>query len=124
MTENPGDEPVSDEELRRQLEERLRLITISDLVVESMASILSLTARRILKEDERDLDQARTGIEAIRGMAASLDEETQARLRPAISELQLLYAQHAGGEGAAAEGVAEADSPLAPPQAKLWTPGT
>ena len=59
-----------------------------------MVSILNLTARRIAKEDERDLEQARVGIEAVRGVVDLLDPEAAAsRSANALSQVQMLYAQ-------------------------------
>ena len=63
--------PPSDEELQQRLEEQLRKVRVQDLLLESVASILNLSARRIAKEDERDLDQGRVGIEAVRAVLES-----------------------------------------------------
>ena len=87
-----GEQP-SQEELRARLEEQLRNLRVQDLIVESVVSVLNLTARRIAKEDERDLEQGRIGIEAIRAWVDLLPEEAANQIRQALSELQLLYAQ-------------------------------
>ena len=58
----------TEEELRAQIEEGLRKVRVEDVLLESVVTILNLTARRIAKEDERDLDQARLGIEAVRAL--------------------------------------------------------
>ena len=73
---------------------------VQDLLLESVVSVLNLAARRIAKEDERDLEQARVGIEAVRAVVDLLDPEPAAQVRSALSELQMLYAKHAseGGE--------------------------
>ena len=60
--------------------------------LQSVVSILNLTARRIAKEDERDLEQARVGIDAVRALVDLLDPEAQ-NSRKALSQLQMLYAQ-------------------------------
>ncbi|MGH2951162.1 MAG: hypothetical protein ACRDKX_03865, partial [Solirubrobacterales bacterium] len=59
-----GGPPPDEEELQRRLEEQLRKVRVQDLLLESAASLLNLAARRIAKEDERDLEQGRIGIEA------------------------------------------------------------
>ena len=89
------------------------------MVLQSAVSILNLSARRIAKDDERDLDQAKVGIDAARALVELVNPEAQPQLRQAISELQVLYAKHAGEESAPEEG-----SP-APPKGDsgLWTPG-
>jgi hypothetical protein len=122
--EASGEQP-SEEQLREQLEEEIRKVRIEDVVLQSVVSILNLAARRIAKDDERDLAQAKVGIDAARALVDLVKPEAQPQLRQAISELQILYAKHAGeGEGkpegeeeglAPEEGVKKADSPL-------WTP--
>jgi hypothetical protein len=120
------------EELRRKLEEQLRQVRVQDVLLESVASIINLSGRRIVKEDERDLEQARVGIDAVRAVVDLLAPEPREQVRQALSELQMLYAR-AAGEGTAAEG-AEAE-PSAPEEAPgatesgaprhdsgLWTP--
>jgi hypothetical protein len=130
-----GGQPT-EEEIRAQLEEEIRNVRIEDLILQSVVSILNLSARRIAKDDERDLDQAKAGIDAGRALVDLVKPEAQPQLRQAISELQLLYAKHAGEEsapeggeesgGSAPEG---GDSPPEPgpsePQKRgpgLWTP--
>jgi hypothetical protein len=92
-----GDQP-SEEELRRRIEEGLRKVRMQDVLLESVVTIVNLTARRIGKEDERDLEQARIGIEAVRSMVELLEPEPQTQVRNALSELQMLYARNAKGE--------------------------
>jgi hypothetical protein len=137
---------MSEEELRARLEEEMRRVRVQDLVLQSVASIVNLTARRIAKEDERDLEQARIGIEAVRGLVDLLDPEPQAQVREALSELQMIYAQASGAGGAPAPSGGEgppagpgeekpAQEPSSPPPSqasrppsgakpppKLWTP--
>ena len=71
-------------------------------MLQSVVSILNLSARRIAKDDERDLAQAKVGIDAARALVDLVKPDAQPQLRQAISELQVLYAKHAGeggGEG-------------------------
>jgi hypothetical protein len=121
----------SEEELRAQLEEEIRKVRVEDVVLQSVVSILNLSARRIAKDDERDLDQAKVGIDAARALVDLVQPDAQAQLRQAISELQVLYAKHAG-EGKAEEGQPGPESgetpgeqgPSGPPKGDsgLWTP--
>ena len=120
-----GGQP-SEEELRARIEEQLRQVRVQDLLVESAASIVNLTARRIAKPDEQDLEQARVGIEAVRALVNLIDGEVQGQIRGALSELQLLYARASKGEPLDAPPEAEpAPEQPAPhkPESKLWTPG-
>jgi hypothetical protein len=150
--EGSADQPRQ-EELRARLEEQLRNLRVQDLIVESVVSVLNLTARRIAKEDERDLEQGRIGIDAVRAWVDLMPEDAANQIRQALSELQLLYAQaieeggdagQTGGEqgsadpgtpGSGAEEVPRRDSeqpkpPQQPrqrpgePPPRLWTPGS
>jgi hypothetical protein len=112
-------EGPSEEELRAQLEEEIRRVRVEDVVLQSAVSILNLSARRIAKDDERDLDQAKVGIDAARSLVELVNPEAQRQLRQAISELQMLYAKHAG-EGSAPE---QETSKRPEGDSGLWTPG-
>jgi hypothetical protein len=132
----PGDPEAgqgpTQEEMRDRLEEQLRKVRVQDLLLESVVSVLNLAARRIAKEDERDLEQGRIGIEAVRALIGLLDDEPAAQVRSALAEVQMLYAREAGGAGeapapAGAEGEKPPQEPPSggPPRpgpSKLWTP--
>ncbi len=112
--------------MRAQLEEEIRRVRVEDVVLQSVVSILNLSARRIAKDDERDLEQAKIGIDAGRALVDLVKPEAQPQLRQAISELQVLYAKYAG-EGPPDEGEEGGGEPPGPETPKgdsgLWTPG-
>jgi hypothetical protein len=112
----PGDAPQTEEELRARLEEEMRRVRVQDLLLQSVASLVNLTARRIAKEDERDLEQARVGIEAVRALVDLLEPEPAQQVKAALSELQMLYAQASGGGGGPA-GDGESEEPKPQPEA-------
>ena len=124
--------PPSEEEMRARIEEQLRSVRIQDLLLESVVSVINLAARRIAKEDERDLEQARVGIEAVRAVVDLLDPEPAQQVRSALSEIQVLYAKQAGGgasTGSEGGGEPPPTGPEQPPSSggprgpsKLWTP--
>ena len=123
-SENP-----SEEQLRAELEEEIKRVSVEDVVLQSVVSILNLSARRIAKDDERDLDQAKVGIDAARAVVDLVKSDAQPQLRQAISEIQVLYAKHAGEAAAEPpEGGGEAKAPdeAEKEQPKrdsgLWTP--
>jgi hypothetical protein len=113
-----GSEAPSEEELRAQLEEEIRKVRVEDVVLQSAVSILNLSARRIAKDDERDLEQAKVGIDAARSLVELVQPEAQPQLRQAISELQVLYAKHAGEESAPEQESSERPKG----DSGLWTP--
>ena len=125
-----GPQP-SQEELRERLEEQLRKVRVQDLLLDSVISVINLSARRIGKEDERDLEQARVGIEAVCAVVGLLDDEPAKQVRSALSEVQMLYARYAGGGPVEPEGGGEVPpgGGQAPPDesakrspSRLWTP--
>jgi hypothetical protein len=123
----------TEEEMRQRIEEQLRKVRVQDLLLESVVSVLNLAARRIAKEDEQDLEQGRIGIEAVRAVVDLLDPEAATQVRSALSEVQMLYAKHAGegGEPPPEGGSQAPEGGQAPPPgagsqggpSKLWTPG-
>ena len=130
-----GGRNLTEEEIA-MLEQQMRELTVDDLLTQSVVSILNLTARRIGKEDEIDLDQARTGIEAVRSLVPLLPEEIASEIREPLSQIQMLYASRTGAGPASPEGEAtpgegpgpgpgEANDPEAggeKPDSGLWTP--
>jgi predicted nucleic acid-binding protein len=88
----------SDEELMKQLEEELKKLKVSDLLVQTLYTVSSLGYRK-LSEDDRDLDQARLAIEALRALLpvleGSVGEELVRDFRQVTSNLQLAYADAA-----------------------------
>jgi hypothetical protein len=116
--EEQQEQQPTEEELRAQLEEEIRNVRVEDVVLQSAVSILNLSARRIAKDDERDLEQAKVGIDAARSLVDLVRPEAQAQLRQAISELQVLYASHAGEETAPEQEPSEEKKG----DSDLWTP--
>jgi hypothetical protein len=112
--------------MQRALEEQLRRVRVQDLLIESVASILNLSARRIAKPDEQDLEQGRIGIEAVRAVIDLLEPEAQEQVREALSQVQMLYARESRGDegGESGEGGTPPPQPKSPRPSGLWTPGS
>jgi len=87
-----------DDELLRQLEEELKTLKVSDLLVQTLYTVSSLGYRR-LSDQDRDLDQARLAIEALRALLPVLDgsasEELVRDFKQVTANLQLAYAEAA-----------------------------
>jgi hypothetical protein len=132
----PQDEP-SEEEVRAALEEQLRQLTVDDMLIESAVSLINLGGRKAGiapgTEGERDLDQVRRAVEAVRSLLPLLGEGKHADqlgpLRDALARLQMVYAQGAGEGGA---GGGRTPPPSEPPKREpppgqsssgLWVPG-
>jgi len=91
-------EPENDEQLLRQLEEELKNLKVGDLLVQTLYTISSLGYRKLAEED-RDLDQARLAIEALRALLPVLEgavpDELVRDFKQVTSNLQLAYADAA-----------------------------
>jgi hypothetical protein len=157
----PGGQP-SEAELRAAYEAELSRITSADMVLQATVSLLNIGARRLglvggpdpaapqQGSPERDLEQVRDAIDAVRGMMGVIERRAPQEARPlreALSQLQMAYAREAraapapsGAQGAPASPPAQAPSQGAPtppqpqPDAKsgpgpaessgrLWVPG-
>jgi hypothetical protein len=91
----------SDEQLVEQLEAELKKLKVSDLLVQTLYTVSSLGFRR-LAPDDRDLDQARLAIEALRALVPLLEDSAPAELvrdfKQVTANLQLAYADATKGE--------------------------
>ena len=103
MTEDKPGRP-SDEELIQQLEEELKKLKVTDLLVQTLYTVSSLGYRKLSAED-RDLDEARLAIEALRAilpvLEAAVGEDPVRDFKQVTANLQLAYADAAkqAGEG-------------------------
>lgn len=90
----------SEEELVRQLEAELQKLKVSDLLVQTLYTVSSLGYRRLSDED-RDLEQARLAIEALRALMPVLEdtvgEELIRDFKQVTANLQLAYAEASKG---------------------------
>jgi hypothetical protein len=136
---------MSEEELRAayeaQLEEQLKSLRVEDVIVQTIVTLVNLGGRRAGlapgTEAERDPEQLRLAIEGARALLPLLEEQLGPdgkAIRDALSQLQMAYAQLAGGEGgesgpAGGEG---GEGGAQPPQGgsgpaqssgRLWVPG-
>ena len=101
---------MSEEELRAayeaQLEEQLKSLRVEDVVVQTIVTLVNLGGRRAGlapgTESERDPEQLRLAIEGARALLGLIEAELGpdgAAIRDALSQLQMAYAQLAGGPG-------------------------
>lgn len=130
---DPGREPT-EEEYRAALEEEMRRVRVQDLLMQGVVSTLNVGFRRVGvqpgTEGERDLDQARLAIDAVRAHLPLLGEiapEQMAAIRDALSQLQMAFVQ-VGGAPPAPSSEAPTPAPSAPatdaPTEQPGQPGT
>jgi hypothetical protein len=94
--EQPQQQPQqSDEELLQQVEEELKKLKVSDLLVQMLYTVSSLGYRK-LSEQDRDLEQARLAIETLRAVIPVLEgtvgEDVLRDFRQVTANLQLAFA--------------------------------
>ena len=103
----------SEEELRAALEEQMRRITVPDVLLQTVATLVNLAGRKLglappgEEAGDKDLEQARLAIEAVRALLPLLPAEA-GPVRDALSQLQVAYAREAQAAGTAAAGGDEA----------------
>ncbi len=137
----------SEAEVQAALEEEMRRIPVEDILLQTTVTLINLAGRRLGLappgetggSEERDLGQARLGIEGARALAPLLPPEPAGAVRQALTQIQMAYARAAQEEGLAppaapAPGAAPPPRGSAPPapseeeerakaRARIWTPG-
>ena len=97
--DQPEGPQLSEEEIA-MLEQQMRDLRMEDVLTQTVVSVINLTARRIAKDDEVDLEQASLGIDAVRALLPLLPEEVAKEIREPLSQIQMLYASRSGGDEA------------------------
>lgn len=90
----------SEDEMRAALEEQMRRITVQDVLVQTVVTLINLGGRRLglagppEQAGERDLEQARLAIEGARALVPLLPQDADlGPVRDALSQLQMAYVQ-------------------------------
>ena len=99
--ESPTDD-VSDEELRKRIEEAMEKITVSDVVLDMIVSLSSLAYQRMgipkeINEKYRDMEQAQLAIDSIDALlevlGRSLPEDSLKPLSGTLDNLKMNFAR-------------------------------
>lgn len=132
--------PPTEEELRAAYEAEIKKIRVDQVLLEHVVTLVNLGMRRTGlspgTEDERDVEQVRTAIDAIRAHLPLLERTAGDKIGPirdALSQLQLAFVK-IGGTPAAPEpqGAPQPERPSEPKagqpgpaqrSGKLWVPG-
>jgi hypothetical protein len=129
----------SEEEIRA-LEAEMERLTVDDVLVQTVVTLLNLGARKagLVEGSQADLPQVKQAIEGARALLPLVEQqhgEQLAPVRDALSRLQMAYVQKAGGETPEAPASGEEPPPPAagpqepegpgPAQSsgRLWIPG-
>ena len=94
-------EEPSEAEFAAKLEEELRKLKVSDVLVQTVFTLSSLGFQK-LGEEGRDLEQAQLAIESLRALVPVLEGALPAEairdLNQTVANLQLAYAKAVSGE--------------------------
>jgi hypothetical protein len=122
----------SEEEMRAALEEQMRRITVQDVLIQTVVTLINLGGRRLglagppEQAGEPDIEQARLAIEGARALVPLLPQDADlGPVRDALSQLQMAYAQLAqSGAGAGSEQQAGEGEPGAEPEKPASEPAS
>jgi hypothetical protein len=105
------------EPTEEQILEQLKQLKIDDVLLQTVVTLVNLSGRKLTVDDEKDVEQARKGIEAARALLPLLPEEGVQPVKDALSQLQMLYVRET-------KGASEPSEPEPPPKPKvdIWTP--
>jgi hypothetical protein len=134
-------EPEFTEEELRAIEAEMQRVTVDDVLLQTIVTLLNLGARKAglggppgEPQAEPDLDQVRQAVEGARALMPLVEARHGDQLGPvrdALSQLQMFYAQRATGGEAPPPGQPPAgDAPPKDPgtgsaqsSGRLWVPG-
>ena len=128
----------TEEEIRAALEEQMRQLRVEDVILQTVATLIQLGARRLGLAaapgeevgEERDIEQARLAIEAVRALLPLSPEEQSEAVRQALTQLQMAFARESQAGGGAppspdpppADVKAKDEQARAEARSKIWTP--
>jgi hypothetical protein len=109
----------SEEELREQI----RQLTIDDVLLQTVVTLINLSGRRLTAEDdEKDPEQGKKGIDAARALLPMLPQEQVGPIKDALSQLQMIYVKETGGRPQPQAEQAPEEAEREQARSKLWTP--
>jgi hypothetical protein len=120
----------SEEEIKA-LEAELEKLTVDDVLLQTVVTLLNLGARKagLVEGSTADLPQVKLAVDAARALLPLLEPEHGEQLAPvrdALSRLQMAYVQKSGGEQPGPEAPQEPEKEGPGPaqsSGRLWVPG-
>ena len=139
-------QPEFTEEELRQLEAEMERISVDDVLIQTTVTLLNLAARKAGlaappgQAPAADWEQVRQAIDGARALLPLLEArhgDQLGQVRQTLSQLQMIYAQQAGGGAAPEGGPPAGEQPAAPDEqqpgqegpgpaqssGRLWIPG-
>ena len=139
MSQPPPDQPQLTEEQLRQIEAEMERITVDDVLLQTLVTLLNLAARKAglatppgQQAPPPDLEQMHQAIEGARAILPLVEQRHADQLGPVrdtLAQLQMAYSQLRQGSGGGGEG--GGDTPPKKPEGpgpgqssgRLWVPG-
>ena len=106
---------MNEEPTEEQLREALKQLRVEDVVLQTVVTLVNLSGRRLTVEEDKDVEQAKLGIEAVRALLPICPEEEAGPIRDALSQLQMIYVRET-------QEPPKEDEERAKARSKLWTP--
>jgi hypothetical protein len=138
----PPNEPQLTEEQLRQIEAEMERITVDDVLLQTLVTLLNLAARKAglaappgQQAPPPDLEQMHQAIEGARAILPLVEQRHADQLGPVrdtLAQLQMAYSQlRQGSGGAGGGGEGGGDTPPKKPEGpgpgqssgRLWVPG-
>jgi hypothetical protein len=136
VSTQPPQEPQFSEEELRAIEAEMEKVTVDDVLLQTIVSLLNLGARKAglggppgEPAREPDLEQVRQAVDGARALLPLVEPrhgEQLGPIRDALSRLQMFYAQRSGGAAATPGDPAqpqEQQKDAAKGPSRLWVPG-
>jgi hypothetical protein len=119
----------SEEEIRA-LEAEMAKLTVDDVVLQTIVTLINVGARKagLAEESEADLPQVKKAIDGARALLPIVEpdhKEALAPVRDALSRLQMAYVQQSGGQAPPKPEEKPGEPGPGPAQksGRLWVPG-
>jgi hypothetical protein len=136
VSTQPPQEPQFSEEELRAIEAEMEKVTVDDVLLQTIVSLLNLGARKAglggppgEPPREPDLEQVRQAVDGARALLPLVEPrhgEQLGPIRDALSRLQMFYAQRSGGAAATPGDPAQPQEQQKDPAkgpSRLWVPG-
>lgn len=97
-----GEEELSEEEMRKRIEEIMEKVTVADIVIDMMISLSSLAYQRMgipheVNEKHKDMDQARMAIDCLDALLGVVEKSIEPShiepLKSTVANLKLNFAK-------------------------------
>jgi hypothetical protein len=117
MTDPTHPPDASRQPTEEEILEQLKQLKIDDVLLQTVVTLVNLSGRKLTVEDEKDVEQARKGIEAARALLPLLPQEGVQPVKDALSQLQMAYVRETKGPSEAPP-----EPPPKKPKVDIWTP--